>query len=66
MLERRRVRGDLIETFKILTGREKNQQERLLSAGRPETLFEGPYAEAVQVEMPHHNTSKQFQYESRG
>jgi len=33
---------------------------------RPETLVEGPYVEAVEAEIPHHHTSKQFQYESHG
>jgi len=53
-LERRRVRvRDLIETFKILTGREKINKEDFfqLADQTDQTLFEEPYVEAVLAEI---------------
>jgi len=38
-LEKRRLRGDLIETYKILTARERVKNEDFFSYGRGSTIF---------------------------
>jgi hypothetical protein len=61
-----RLRGDLIETFKILTGREKLNKNDFFQLADQQHGLQGHTLKAVQKEMSHYHKGKQFQYASRG
>jgi len=57
-LDRRRLRGDLIETFKIITGKEHVDSSKFFSVVRCHKRTQRTFIEIVQAKMQHSNLTE--------
>ena len=60
--ERRRLRGDLIETFKILTGKERIDYKKFFWISRCYQLAQRTFIDIIQAKMSHNITTKFLQH----